>query len=202
MFSGPWQWQVNSWTWWSWMILMIFQPISNWICEYTIVDATPWAAAGTLHIRLPLKLLHMGTCLWWLLWEGRVIAAPNTSGSVLVPFPTLPGEGMNKQQLVPPCADGESLIPVLLLQTLHSKVPLGSACARQSSVVAASESQLGYCLSCCSGRLSCSIHDWVKHPKKKKKRRKQTEYCQLQFCAQFCSATFSWGLSLEHNTFS
>lgn len=80
MFSGPWQWQVNSWTWWSWMILMIFQPISNWICEYIIVDATPWAAAGTLHIRLPQKLFHMGTCLWWLLWEGRVIAAPNTSG--------------------------------------------------------------------------------------------------------------------------
>lgn len=57
---------------------------------------------------------------------------------------------MNKQQLVLPCTDGENCDPLLLLQTIHSKVPLGSNCATESSVVGASELQVSYCAACCS----------------------------------------------------
>lgn len=49
---------------------------------------------------------------------------------------------MNKQQLVLICTDGKKCDPVLLLQTIHSKVPLGSDCAKKSSVAAASELQV------------------------------------------------------------
>lgn len=144
---------------------MIFQPISNWICEYIIVGATPWAAAGALHIRLPLKLLHMGTCLWWLLWEGSTTAAPNTSGICPSSLPSSPWWRY------------EQTAACFTLCRWRKPYPSAAAAADPSfqgafrkwlcSVVAASESQLSCCLSCCSWRLSCGIHDWVKHPKKK-----------------------------------
>jgi len=64
---------------------------------------------------------------------------------------------MNKQELlVLPCTDGENHDPLLLLQTIHSMVPLGSDCARESSVVAASELQVRYYTARCSRRLAAA----------------------------------------------